>query len=65
MTNIDPHSKSDNILDFINETKEGKYTAIKPDLTHISYARINIQESEMESVLADAYGDMILYGVSC
>lgn len=63
MANTD--SNSNNILEFINETKEGKYTAIKPDLTHISYARIDIQESGIESVLADTYGDMILYGVSC
>lgn len=57
--------QSDKILDFINETKDGKYTALKPDLTHISYARIEIQESGIESVLADSYGEMILYGVSC
>lgn len=63
MANTDSHT--DKILDFINETREGKYTALKPDLTHISYARIDIQESGIENVLADSYGEMILYGVSC
>lgn len=65
MANKDSHSNSNNILNFINETKEGKYTIQKPDLTHISYARIDIQESGIQSVLADSYGEMILYGVSC
>lgn len=63
MENID--SQPDKILDFINDTKDGKYTELKPDLTHITYARIDVQESGIESVLADSYGEMILYGVSC
>lgn len=58
-------SYSDEILVFINDTKDGKYSMQKPDLTHISYARLDIQESGIESVLADSCEEMILYGVSC
>ena len=65
MANMDLQLKDNNILDFINETREGKYTELKPDLTHITYARIDIQESRVENVLDESYGDMILYGVSC
>ncbi|MBQ9435462.1 MAG: hypothetical protein IJU33_04975 [Bacteroidales bacterium] len=49
------------ILDFINETKEGAYTDIKPDLTHISYARIDIPDIEAMPMYED---EIVLYGLS-
>ena len=49
------------ILDFINETKEGTYTDIKPDLTHISYARIDIPDIEAMPMYED---EIVLYCLS-
>lgn len=49
------------ILDFINETKEGMYTDVKPDLAHITYSRLVIPDVEVMSVPED---EMILYGIS-
>ena len=34
------------ILNFITETQEGKYTKEKPDLTQITYKRLQIQEQD-------------------
>jgi hypothetical protein len=52
------------IMDFICETKEGNYTAEKPDLTYIVYARMEIQESDSANIFDDDSGDIILYGIS-
>ncbi len=50
------------ILDFINETKEGVYTDVKPDLAHISYSRIEIPDVEVMPVVHE--DEIILYGLS-
>lgn len=49
------------ILDFINETKDGMYTDAKPDLAHISYSRIDIPNIEVMPILEN---EVILYGLS-
>lgn len=50
------------ILNFINDTKEGVYTDVKPDLAHISYSRIEIPNVEMMPVVHE--DEVILYGLS-
>lgn len=50
------------ILNFINDTKEGVYTDVKPDLAHISYSRIEIPSVEMMPVVHE--DEVILYGLS-
>lgn len=50
------------ILNFINDTKEGVYTDVKPDLAHISYSRIEIPCVEVMPVVHE--DEVILYGLS-
>ena len=40
------NEKAKALLNFINETREGKYTAQKPDLTQIKFRRLEIQEQD-------------------
>ena len=62
MCNNSKNSKEhQDILDFINETKEGVYTDAKPDLAHISYSRIEIPIFEPIPFLEE---EPILYGLS-
>jgi hypothetical protein len=54
----------DKIMDFICETKEGKYTVEPPDLTQIIYARMEIQERDETDIFNDSVEEIILYGIS-
>ena len=56
--------EADRVMNFIRETKNGKYTAEKPDLTYITYTRIEIQEGDANNIFNDYFEDIILYGVS-
>ena len=57
--------ETDKVMDFICETKEGKYTAEKPDLTQIiTYTRIEIQEGDAANIFNDCFEEVILYGIS-
>jgi hypothetical protein len=56
--------EADKVMTFICETKDGKYTAEKPDLTHITYTRMEIQEGDASNIFNDCFEDVILYGVS-
>jgi hypothetical protein len=56
--------ESEKVLNFIHETKEGKYTAEKPDLTYITYTRMEIQESDTSNVFNDCHEEVYLYGLS-
>jgi uncharacterized protein YihD (DUF1040 family) len=56
--------ETDKVIEFIQETKEGKYTAEKPDLTYITYTRMVIQEGDTDNIFNDYFDDVILYGVS-
>ncbi|MDR0566984.1 MAG: hypothetical protein LBG47_08135 [Prevotellaceae bacterium] len=56
--------ETDRVMDFICETREGKYTAEKPDLTQITYSRMVIQESDASNVFDDCPEEVFLYGIS-
>lgn len=58
------NNSSDVIMQFICDTKNGKYTSEKPDLAQITYARLDIQESNTPAVFDDCYNEVVLYGVS-
>ena len=58
------HITTDVIMEFICDTKDGKYTSEKPDLAQITYARLDIQESNNPSIYEDCFDDVVLYGVS-
>ena len=52
------------IMQFICDTKNGKYTSEKPDLAQITYARLDIQESNVPTIYEDCFDEVVLYGVS-
>jgi hypothetical protein len=65
MANIAVNEKeTDKVMGFINETKEGKYTIEKPDLTHITYTRMEIQEGDTTNTFNDYVEEVILYGMT-
>ena len=59
-----PKNEADRVMEFICETKEGKYTAEKPDLVSIRYVRLEIQEGDTSSIFDECYEESILYGLS-
>jgi len=52
------------ILNFISETQEGKYTPKKPDLTQITYKRLQIQEQDKSHSFGEENDEILLFGVS-
>ncbi len=52
------------LLNFITETQEGKYTAQKPDLTQITYKRLDIQEQDKFHSSDESSNQVLLFGVS-
>ena len=54
--------EADKVIEFICETKNGKYSAEKPDLISITYARLEIQDTS--SIFDECFEDNILYGIS-
>jgi len=52
------------LLNFITETQEGKYTEKKPDLTQITYKRLQIQEQDKSHSIDDNNDEVLLFGVS-
>lgn len=58
------NNNSNVIMQFICDTKDGKYTSEKPDLAQITYARLDIQESNNPSIYEDCSDEVVLYGVS-
>jgi len=55
---------TDKVMDFICETREGKYTSEKPDLVHITYTRMEIQEGDCSNIFNDCCEEVVLYGMS-
>lgn len=58
------NNSSDVIMQFICDTKDGKYTSEKPDLAQITYARLDIQESNVPTIYEDCFDEVVFYGVS-
>jgi len=56
--------ETDRVIDFLSDTRDGRYTLEKPDLTQISYARMDIQGGDSSIFFNDTIDDVILYGVS-
>lgn len=52
------------LLNFISDTQEGKYTKKKPDLTQITYKRLQIQEQDASHFIDDNNNEVLLFGVS-
>jgi len=58
------NEKTNALLNFINETREGKYTAQKPDLTQIKFKRLEIQEQDKIHFADDNNEEIVLFGIS-
>ncbi|MDR1343054.1 MAG: hypothetical protein LBK18_07370 [Prevotellaceae bacterium] len=56
--------EADKVMDFICETRDGKYTAEKPDLTQITYTRMEIHDNDAANIFNDCFEEVILYGMS-
>lgn len=52
------------LLKFITDTQEGKFTENKPDLTQITYKRLQIQEQDSIDFVDDIDNEGLLFGVS-
>lgn len=52
------------LLNFITETQEGKYTEKKPDLSQITYRRLQVQEQDAFYNDEDSNDETLLFGVS-
>lgn len=52
------------LLNFITETQEGRYTENKPDVTQITYKRLQIQEQDKAHSIDDNCDEVLLFGVS-
>jgi hypothetical protein len=52
------------LLNFISDTQKGKYTEKKPDLTQITYKRLQIQEQDTSHFVDDNNNEVLLFGVS-
>lgn len=55
---------AENLLKFITETQEGKYTVEKPNLNQITYKRLQIQEQDKFHSVDNVNGEIVLFGIS-
>lgn len=60
---VDFHGTKE-LLQFITETQEGNYTEQKPDLSQITYKRLQIQEQDTNHVTDNPQDEVILFGIS-
>jgi len=56
--------ESKQLLDFITDTQNGKFTANKPDVIQVTYRRLAIQEQD-EHRIDEENERMLLFGISC
>lgn len=61
---LNKKTDANKLMRFICDTQKGKFTFEKPDLTHITYTRMDIQEGDASNVHTDCYDDVIFYGLS-
>jgi hypothetical protein len=54
---------ADELMSFIVDTQEGKYTVEKPILTQVTYKRLAIEEQDYAS-FEDVEDNLILFGIS-
>ena len=62
--NVESKDSTEVYSHFLNETKGGKYTDLKPDLTLITYERLNIQEQESVYTFEENTNNVLLYGIA-
>lgn len=55
---------ADDLMKFVFDTQDGKYTEEKPILTQITYKRIDLVEQDYASSIDESGENIILFGVS-
>jgi len=56
--------KADELMSFVIDTQEGKYTKEKPVLTQVTYKSLVIDQQDFTSSYAETDNDVYLFGVS-
>lgn len=63
--NVDFEGKvADELMNFVIDTQEGKYTEEKPLLTQVTYKRMVIEQEDCTSELEDNEANVLLFGIS-
>jgi Holliday junction resolvase len=58
------NKKAEELLAFINETRDGKYTATKPEVTQVTFKRVEIMEQTSGRFVEDNSEEIVLFGIS-
>lgn len=62
---IDGNKNTEEIMKFIEDIKKGKFTSEIPNITQVSYSRLNLSKDDIENDLYNNYFEnIILYGIS-
>ena len=63
--NVDFEGKvADELMNFVIETQEGKYTKEKPVLTQVTYKRMAIEEQDCTLSIEETENNVLLFGIS-
>lgn len=55
---------ADELMNFVIDTQEGKYTKEKPTLTQVTYKRMETEEQDYSSSFEDSEDNVLLFGIS-
>lgn len=55
---------ADELMNFVIDTQEGKYTKEKPILTQVTYKRMQIEQEDCTSEFEDNEANVLLFGIS-
>ncbi len=55
---------ADELMNFVIDTQEGKYTKEKPVLNQITYKRMVIEQEDCTSEFEDNEANVLLFGIS-
>ena len=63
--NVDFEGKvADELMSFVIDTQEGKYTKGKPVLTQVTYKRMVIEQEDCTAEFEDNEENVLLFGIS-
>ncbi len=63
--NVDFEGKvADELMNFVIDTQEGKYTKEKPVLTQVTYKRMVIEEHDCTLSIEETEDNVLLFGIS-
>jgi len=56
--------RADQLMEFIINTQEGKFTEGKPEFSDITYKRFIIEEEDITSEIEETENNILLFGIS-